>query len=297
MKLNDIDLNKLRVFHAVVAGGSYRVASADLGLTRSAISQSITALESQLGVSLFLRKSKRLIPTESARTLFDEFDQYQNSLSRTIERLRRRDSEVEGLVRIGSYLEFGKARLMPVLSHFFNRHPEVEIKLQIESPSELQNLLESDRVDLIFSIFPVKGVKSIDSIKLFQEELVLVGPTQMVQSVVGLEDLLRLPIIDYYPKHQLIKRWIYRHFAKRPAKLPIRMYAATAEMVMEAVINGSGVGVVPNYIFESCRDLSKVKVIRPSRAQLIDYIWLSQFKGQFKNSAHKALYGFVRDRF
>ena len=53
MRLNDLDLNKLHTFLTVADTGGITAAGDRLGRTRSAVSQSVTALEGSLGLRLF----------------------------------------------------------------------------------------------------------------------------------------------------------------------------------------------------------------------------------------------------
>ena len=59
-----IDWDKLKVFHAAAQAGSFTHAGEQLGLSQSAVSRQVSALEQELGVSLFHRHARGLILTE-----------------------------------------------------------------------------------------------------------------------------------------------------------------------------------------------------------------------------------------
>ena len=68
--LSDMDWDKLKVFHAAAEAGSFTHAGEQLGLSQSAVSRQVSALEQELSVSLFHRHARGLILTEQGDLLF-----------------------------------------------------------------------------------------------------------------------------------------------------------------------------------------------------------------------------------
>ena len=66
----DMDWDKLKVFHAAAEAGSFTHAGEQLGLSQSAVSRQVSALEQELAVSLFHRHARGLILTEQGDLLF-----------------------------------------------------------------------------------------------------------------------------------------------------------------------------------------------------------------------------------
>src|SRR5258708_16266693 len=64
-----MDWDKLKVFHAAAQAGSFTHAGEQLGLSQSAVSRQVSALEQELGVSLFHRHARGLILTEQGELL------------------------------------------------------------------------------------------------------------------------------------------------------------------------------------------------------------------------------------
>src|SRR5882672_5064577 len=65
-----MDWDKLKVFHAAAEAGSFTHAGEQLGLSQSAVSRQVSALESELSVSLFHRHARGLILTEQGEMLY-----------------------------------------------------------------------------------------------------------------------------------------------------------------------------------------------------------------------------------
>jgi DNA-binding transcriptional LysR family regulator len=154
VKLNDLDLNKLNTFLAVVAAGGVTAAAGALGRTPSAVSQGVAGLESALGVRLFDRVGKQLLLTRAGRTLHGRIREYQTGLAQALEEVVNADGEIRGLVRLGAFLGFPRGRLAPVLAAFTGRHPRVEIRIVFAPEADLTGRLLEGRLDYSLSFRP-----------------------------------------------------------------------------------------------------------------------------------------------
>lgn len=68
-RISDLDWNRARAFLATAEAGSLSAAARQLGLTQPTLSRQVAALEADLGATLFERLGKRLILTETGRSL------------------------------------------------------------------------------------------------------------------------------------------------------------------------------------------------------------------------------------
>ena len=76
------DVQRLRVFRAVVASGSVQAAAEHLGYTPSAVSQQIAALQRETGLVLFEKAGRGITPTATARVLAAESEELMDSVNR-----------------------------------------------------------------------------------------------------------------------------------------------------------------------------------------------------------------------
>lgn len=297
MKLNDLDLNKIHVFSSVVKNQGYRGASEELHLTRSALSQAIGNLEAGLGVPLFQRVGRRLIPTPAALQFYHEVRAYQDKLQDSVATLIGAEGRAEGVLRIGAYLEFAKSKLMPVVEEFLTRNPKAQLKFRFDSPSRLEALLEARKIDFAISVFPHRGRRAILSRKLYQEELVLIGAPSLLSERPKRAQFQGIPVIEYFQGHLVFKRWWALHFGGAGYRIPARVYAATADMVLELAKRGLGVGVVPRYVLENTDATKSVHVIQPTTRQLFDYLWINECRTAKKSLVLRSFESLLDSRF
>lgn len=124
-----MDWDKLRVFHAVAEAGSFTHAGESLGLSQSAISRQVSALEDSLQVPLFHRHARGLILTEQGETLFKTVHDVFAKLAMTEALLTERRDHPSGPLKVTTTLSFGTIWLAPRLKLFNERYPDVSIKL------------------------------------------------------------------------------------------------------------------------------------------------------------------------
>jgi DNA-binding transcriptional LysR family regulator len=296
VNLNNLDFNKLLIFSKVVEAGNYRLASEVLNVTPSALSQTITSLEHSLGIPLFHRFGKRLVLTETGEKIQREFQSHHRSLLQVFGRIANKDAQVSGLIHVGAYLEFAKFQLAPVLTAFQKKHPDVQVKLVFDTPSRLHKMLEENKLDICFSIYPERDSKLIQSKPIYREELLLVAPQGMLSERASFEEIIVSPMVEYYFNHQPIRRWLTLHFKKKPKDIPIRTFGASAEMVLALIQEGLGVGMVPEYLLQS-KLLKAVTVCRPTSRKLMDNIWMLHLKGRAKSVALAAFLEEVQKAF
>ncbi len=134
----NFDWNQARAFLAAADEGSFSKAAQVLGLTQPTISRQISALEHDLGVTLFERSTRSLTPTETGRALITHVRAMADAA--TVARLAAtgRSEAVEGLVTITATELYAPRRLAPVAARIQRENPGLQ--LELIASSSLQDL-------------------------------------------------------------------------------------------------------------------------------------------------------------
>ena len=117
----------LRAFEAAARRLSFTRAAAELGVTQAAISHQVKALETDLGVRLFNRLTRRLTLTEEGAALFAVVGDAFGRIAASVEGLRAADSGGTLTVALGPALAVGW--LSPRIGRFWRRYPEIQLRL------------------------------------------------------------------------------------------------------------------------------------------------------------------------
>jgi DNA-binding transcriptional LysR family regulator len=131
-----MDWDKLRIFYAVAEAGSFTKAGEDLDLGQSSVSRQISALESELGVSLFRRHARGLKLTEQGDLLYRAAQDMQSRLQMVRMRLVDSTEKPFGELRVTTTVGLGSAWLTPRLADFLDLYPGIRVELLL-SDTEL----------------------------------------------------------------------------------------------------------------------------------------------------------------
>ena len=118
----------LPVFRAVAVHDGFSAAAVRLGVTPSAVSQSIRTLEEHLGTRLFARTSRSLRLTEAGARFLAEIDGPLSLLSQAALDLRESEIQAEGPLRICLSRLALELRVMPSLVPFMLKHPAIRLE-------------------------------------------------------------------------------------------------------------------------------------------------------------------------
>ncbi len=120
-------LASLLPFEAAARLGSITKAGEELGLTQAAISRQIRALEDQLGMQMFERRNRAVYLTEEGRAFSQTLTQSLQAIANHAHELRHARDGGEVLLR--SQLCEGLYWLMPRLAEFYQKHPDIGVRL------------------------------------------------------------------------------------------------------------------------------------------------------------------------
>ena len=127
-----LDWDKLRIFHAVAEAGSFTHAGHELGLSQSAVSRQISALEQDLNVPLFHRHARGLILTEQGEVLYRTAHDVFTKLAAAQTRLMDSKDKPSGELRITTTVAMGSVWLTPRIAEFMELYPEIRVTMLLD---------------------------------------------------------------------------------------------------------------------------------------------------------------------
>ena len=124
-----MDWDKLRIFHAAADAGSFTKAGEALGLSQSAVSRQVSALETDLNVSLFHRHARGLILTEQGDMLYRTAHEVFMKLEAARTKLTDSRERPNGELKVSTTAGIGVHWLTPRLGEFLDLYPDIQITL------------------------------------------------------------------------------------------------------------------------------------------------------------------------
>jgi DNA-binding transcriptional LysR family regulator len=246
-----LDVRRLHVLSQVAEHGSFSVAASVMGMTQSAVSQHVAALEREVGVAVVRRGSRPIELTEAgaaltrhARGILTRLEAAEQELAEIAQRRR-------GRLRFGCFPTV-LATLMPAaFARFRSVHPEVRLTVVDDHLHRLVPRLESGELDLAV-IYDHEVLPEVDPKRFFRAPLatdrfqaVLPAAHPLVRrKVLRLADLRDEPWIGGAPSSAWYR--IVRHACQQAGFRPRSDLVSDDYIAVQALVAaGLGVSVIP----------------------------------------------------
>ena len=255
-----MDLTALRIFQAVVEhGGVYRAAER-LHRVPSNITTRVKQLEAELGTKLFIREGRKLVLSDEGRVLLP----FANQLLRLSEEASAamKSGKPRGVLRIGALESTSAARLPPILSTYHRLYPDVQIEMSTGTSGALVDMLNKQMVEAAFVADPFKD-DGLDSMGVFEEELVLIGPRDMgrVRSPADIRGRTLIAFASGCSYRRRLESWLGAGNVHGRI-MEFQSYHA----IIACVAAGTGVAIVPRSVLALMADPNSVsKTPLPAR--------------------------------
>lgn len=269
-------MNRLKVFYVVYANNSIIRAANVLNVTRSAVSQSLKALEEEVHAPLFVRDSKKMQPTPAAEALFKLMGPFFQELSGALRHIETGRKHPTGHLRIGAPLDFGSDHLTEVIAKFRQQHPTVTFELVLGVPVKQLDLLTEGKLDIAFidngDVFVKNYPISIETVQ--REEFVLAADLKFYSEHIrgdhSLKNLQNKPMVDYLPHAPVARMWFKHHFNKNISDLNVVYSAESVRGVHQAIAQRIGMGVLPARF--AAVEKARLRIISTDKKELINQI-------------------------
>lgn len=255
-----IETSQFQTLVAVAKFSSFSRAAEFLGVTQSAISQSIKNLEGKIGVRLFKRAGKKVLLTKEGEKLHALASNFLYNLDKTLDSIKYDQNEMSGHVRIGTLIGIGKSWLAPQMLALAEKYPDLVLELSLGQADALVRDFQNYKCDILVlpeSDVPIFG----ERVLLGQENITLVFPKSKnfpIDKKITLDELVKYPMIGFEQDAPLFMSWSKKHFGEVPKSVNVRYAINSHGNMLQAVLKGLGIAVVPTHVLS--RSIYKEKV-------------------------------------
>jgi DNA-binding transcriptional LysR family regulator len=143
-----LDVKRLRVLRELAERGTVAATAEALSFTPSAVSQQLSALEREAGVTLLEREGRRLQLTDAGRTLVAHADTVLAQLERAEADLRAGASEISGTLNVAAFSSYARS-LLPRAAAAMLAHERLELHVRDAEPQDSIPLLRLGELDVV----------------------------------------------------------------------------------------------------------------------------------------------------
>ena len=126
-----LDWDKLRIFHTAAESGSFTHAAEKLGMSQSAVSRQISALEDDLGLKLFIRHARGLVLTEVGEQLFRTAHRMHWELQQVETQMSESQDVPTGPLIVTTTVGIGSTWLSSRLDEFLKLYPLIQLEIRL----------------------------------------------------------------------------------------------------------------------------------------------------------------------
>lgn len=298
------DFNRLHLFYQVYRFGSIAKAALELCVTQSAVSQNLQKLEQELGIALFHRLPKKLIPTASGQQLYQFVMPFFSNIDTHLRSINDAEITPQGLIKVGAPPVFGAEFLPGILSEFRETYPAVTFELMLAEQTKIIDACRNSEVDIaLVDIFGNKQEESwnLKQIPLVDEPLVLAGSCKYVQEhlagAISAETLQKCQFIAYKSHAPELTDWFFHHFSCTVKQLDIVLTVESVQAVISAVAHDMGLGIVPQYMVQSAIEKKELQLVRGRTDEIRSRISFVRPPGRKMGIAERLVIDLLRSKF
>ena len=262
-------LSEMEAFVCVVDQGGFTDAARKLGMSKSAVSKHVSALEARLGARLLDRTTRRVSPTEIGLAYYDRASAVMTSAAEADDMVSVMQSMPRGSLRISVPVSFGTAKLASLISPFLKQYPEISINMVLDDRFAE---LVAEGFDMAIRIGALEDSSLIARKLATCRSIIAASPAYLEEhgTPSRLEELSDHSLLHY---SNLSTGNFWRFQTKtgeeRHVRVGGRLTANNGETLKCAAIDGLGVALLPSFILGDSLKTGRLVEVLPS-ARLAD---------------------------
>ena len=143
-----LNIERLRALIAVAEHGSIAAAAQSLHVTASGVSQQLSKLEREIGVTLLVPAGRGVALTDAGRLLAHRGERIVSELARVESEVVSLDRDVVGELRLGSFASPGRVVIPPAIASLRERYPRLEVSLVVGETDDLLPAVVARELDV-----------------------------------------------------------------------------------------------------------------------------------------------------
>jgi len=286
-------LSEMEVFATVVEEGGFTDAARRLGVSKSAISKNISALESRLGTRLLSRTTRRVNPTEIGLAYFDRASRILDDAGEADALVAQLHATPSGALQVCATNDFGIHQLSPLLGGFLAHYPDISVNLE----------LTQGNVDLIAEGFDlaIRVGEQKDS-SLRSRKLTEIR-SRLVASPDYLSERGRPGTVDDLMAHQLLNGsnrfganvWDLEtpEGQTRQIRTDGALCVNDGQSLLNSVISGMGIARLPEFLFGEAMEMGLVRDAMPDLPDHCQAVYAVYPPGRFTQPKVRAFIDYL----
>jgi len=240
-----LDSRQLRAFTILARTGSFTQTARELGLSQSAVSHSMKALEGEAGCRLLDKMGKKAVLTQAGEQLLERATRILAEMSEARAELGRLGKWGQSRLRLGASTTACQHVLPGVLREFKDSFPNCTVSIEPGDTPEMIEALRNHKIDLAVNLEPKRG-EPLDFRPLFTDELHFIVSPQHPWARAGKVERAEIARQNYivYKRRSYTSEMIEEHFRADDIVLFSQLDLGNMEAIKELVKLGIGISIL-----------------------------------------------------
>ena len=297
MSERKIESSQLQVLVALSQNEGLSKAAQALGVTQSAVSQSVKAMETKLGFPVVSKNGKNLVLTENGKKLAKVAKMYFRRIEDAIEQVYQENNRIAGQLTLGTLYGLGKSWVISHLIDFLKGYPELELKIVLDFPNVLTAKFESGEIDCLMMpdyLIP----HHVESMPIHDEYSTLVfpdSPNFPITLGTQLDEIQKYPVLMFENHDPLFFRWCRERFKNVPKNLTTKFVANSFGHLLQGVHEELGIAVVPTHVLQRSYFKDKLKTLGKQAVVKNNTIAFALRTDELDNKKVNCIYQFLKE--
>lgn len=291
-----VKIRHLVLVTTIAQAGTLVRAAEMLHITQPVVTRGLRELEDALGVPLFERKPRGVVPTQYGLSFIEHARSVLAELRSAGEEVAQLRSGRLGSVTVGTHLAGSNLLLPRAIAALKAQHPQVTVVVTEATPDVLEQMLLAGDVDLIVGRLSATSSDRIVQERLHQEPIKLVA--RVGHPVVGTAEAHSLAALIRYPwifpvRQTALRAELEAVFFQEGVPLPPDRVECTSMLTLRnLLVSTDTVAVLPMFIAVGDRDL---QLLPTSLSSIRRHVGITTSRGRTASPATHALLGHLRD--
>jgi LysR family transcriptional regulator for bpeEF and oprC len=291
------DFAAISAFVRVVEAKSFAAAAAQLGMTPSGVSRAVSRLEERLGARLLFRSTRSLRLTDDGAVFHARCKDILADLAEATEALGYANRKPVGKLRVGLSLAVGRAALIPRLTEFEQRYPDIRLEL---SMSDLPADMNGEGIDCAVRVGELEDSSLIARKIGYLRNVVCASPDYLARHGAprNIDELKQHRCINYVYPNGRPRQWQFDG-PGGPVSVDIdaHLLINDAESVIQAAAAGLGITQAPHMLVACMLDLGKLELVMPEIRSTGKPVWIVYPQKKHLSARVQAFIEWVRELF
>jgi DNA-binding transcriptional LysR family regulator len=290
-------LTEMEAFATVVDQGGFTDAARKMGISKSAVSKHVSALEARLGARLLNRTTRRVSPTEIGLAYYDRARRVLNDAGEADALVTSMQSAPSGLLRISVATDFGVNHLSPVLGEFLKEFPDITVNMVLNN--RYVELI-SEGFDMAVRIGELED-STLRARKLTETSLRMIGSPAYFQRhgrPMKIDDLNDHKLLHYSNQaNAAVWKLTAPSGEKRQIRTSGSLTVNDGQSLLNACIGGLGIAYLPSFLYADALEKGLVEEAIPDLPEERQGIYAVYPPGRFTQPKVRAFIDFLAHSF